>query len=513
MSEPSATSLPESVARPKPSVPVKTFAQRVGEEVLARWGARVGLTWIGIVALLAIFAPFIANSHPYVMRDSEGNLSSPLLQWLSPVDVLLLLGFFFTIIAVAVLRRQRLSHRLVAAVWLSAAVAPALFHAVFLQDWHLGIYGTGRGVLLTVLIIIALPWLRIMIIPLTARFWSLPFKAGLIALGVAITIVFVIYPVLPPRIHNQLSYRERIAMGEISDVRFAPIPFGPTDAMGDLPDTRSLAPGWYPRDPNAPDLSDSERRRIALTLEREEPLPKEYRQAEGESYYSRVYILGTTPSGYDLASRMIHACRIALAIGFIATGIAVFIGIVVGALLGYFSGWVDLIGLRIVEIIAAIPTIFLLIAIVAFYGRNLYLMMVIIGLTGWVGYALFVRAEFLRLRKQDFVQAAIACGLPLRSVLFRHMLPNGVAPVLVQASFGVASAILTEATLSFLGLGLVDEPSWGQLLNQAREGGKFFWWIALYPTLAIFLTVYAYNLVGEAMRDAIDPHMKKAAQL
>jgi len=152
----------------------------------------------------------------------------------------------------------------------------------------------------------------------------------------------------------------------------------------------------------------------------------------------------------------------------------------------------------------------LLLAFVAAFGANLYMMMVIIGLTSWVGYAVFIRAEFLRLRQQDFVQAARACGLPLWSILFRHMLPNGVAPVLVSASFGVAGAILAESTLSFLGIGLVEEASWGKLLNQALGvGGTFYWWIALYPGLAIFLTVFAYNLVGEALRDAIDPHMAR----
>ena len=137
-------------------------------------------------------------------------------------------------------------------------------------------------------------------------------------------------------------------------------------------------------------------------------------------------------------------------------------------------------------------------------------MMVIIGITGWTGYARYIRAEFLRLRQQDFVQAAIALGLPLRSILFRHMLPNGIAPVLVAASFGVASAILAEATLSFLGLGLVGEPSWGQMLNQAVRSSSFNWWMAAFPGGAIFLTVFAYNLIGEALRDAIDPHLNKS---
>jgi peptide/nickel transport system permease protein len=137
-------------------------------------------------------------------------------------------------------------------------------------------------------------------------------------------------------------------------------------------------------------------------------------------------------------------------------------------------------------------------------------MMVIIGITGWTSTARFIRAEFLKLRKQDFVQAAIASGLPLRRVLFGHMLPNGITPVLVTTSFGIAAAILYESTLSFLGLGLIDQPSWGQMLNQARGvGASFIWWIAIYPGLAIFLTVLAYNLIGEALRDAIDPHLNR----
>jgi len=134
-------------------------------------------------------------------------------------------------------------------------------------------------------------------------------------------------------------------------------------------------------------------------------------------------------------------------------------------------------------------------------------MMVIIGITSWSGYARYTRAEFLKLRKMEYVQAAIVSGIPLRSILFRHMLPNGVAPLLVAMSFGVASAILAEATLSFLGLGLVDAPSWGQMLNQAVNSATFNWWMALFPGGAIFFTVFTYTLLGEAFRDAIDPQI------
>lgn len=220
-----------------------------------------------------------------------------------------------------------------------------------------------------------------------------------------------------------------------------------------------------------------------------------------------THLMGTEENGADVLSRMIHACRIALSIGLIASGIALFIGVIVGGLMGYFSGIVDMLGMRLVEIFEDIPTLFLLLTFVAFFGRSLYMMMVIIGVTGWSGYARFVRTEFLKLRKQDYVQAAVASGLPLTSILFRHMLPNGVAPLLVSVSFGIAGAILAEATLSFLGLGVVDAPSWGAMLDQAVKSSSFNWWMAVFPGGAIFMTVFAYNLIGEAFRDAIDPKL------
>lgn len=224
-----------------------------------------------------------------------------------------------------------------------------------------------------------------------------------------------------------------------------------------------------------------------------------------------MHLMGTEENGADVLSRMIHACRISLSIGLIASGIALLIGVVVGGLMGYFSGIVDMLGMRLVEIFEDIPTLFLLLTFVAFFGRSLYMMMVIIGVTGWSGYARYVRTEFLKLRKQDYVQAAVAGGLPLSSILFRHMLPNGVAPLLVAVSFGVAGAILSEATLSFLGLGVVDAPSWGQMLDQAVKSSTFNWWMAVFPGGAIFMTVFAYNLIGESFRDAIDPKLSREA--
>ena len=290
--------------------------------------------------------------------------------------------------------------------------------------------------------------------------------------GVGVVAIIAYSQVSPPVLTIYEQYREMQGAEQIERIVHAPIPYSAKDYLRDFGDTGIEPP-----------FAASERH----------------------------HWLGTEANGADVAARMIHASRIALGIGFIATGIALVIGTIIGGLMGYFSGVVDIIGMRLVEIFEAIPTLFLLLTFVAFFGRSIYMMMIIIGITSWSGYARYVRAEFLKLREQDFVQSAIACGLPLRSVLFRHMLPNGIAPLLVAASFGVASAILAEATLSFLGLGLVDDPSWGQMLNQAVQSSTFNWWLAVFPGGAIFLTVFAYNLIGEALRDAVDPHTQHSA--
>ncbi|MEQ8844527.1 MAG: ABC transporter permease [Phycisphaerales bacterium] len=224
-----------------------------------------------------------------------------------------------------------------------------------------------------------------------------------------------------------------------------------------------------------------------------------------------AYSLGTDSLGQDMLSQMLHACRLSISIGLVSTAIAVVIGVTIGALMGYFGGWVDMLLYRVVEVFMAIPLLFLLIVAAAVLPRNTYVMMAIIGCVTWTGSARFIRAEFYKLRGQDFVQSARAVGLPLRSVLFKHMLPNGVTPVLVDASFAIAAAILAEAVLSYLGLGPANQASWGRLLSDANnQVGKFMWWLAIFPGFAIFLTVLSYNLIGEALRDAIDPKLKKA---
>jgi len=223
--------------------------------------------------------------------------------------------------------------------------------------------------------------------------------------------------------------------------------------------------------------------------------------------------LGTDFLGRDLLSRMIWGARVSLSIGFVAEAIALFIGVVLGALAGYYRGWVDIVISRVIEVVICFPTFFLILAVVAFLPPSIYYVMLVLGLFGWMGIARLQRGEFLRLVNQDFVQSAVALGASRPRVMFRHILPNGLAPVLVAASFGIAGAMLTESGLSFLGFGVQEpETSWGQILFTGRTaalgGLAGQWWVFTIPGAAIFIAVTCYNLVGDGIRDAVDPRLK-----
>ena len=369
------------------------------------------LSVMGLMVVVGIFAPLLANHRPYVLINDAG-VQFPLFRALSVTDWILLTVFIEACVGVVLLRRK------------------------------------SRIRLYVIVAMLAL-----------------------------VLVAIVASTIRRPEI-DLTDYRA--AAGQGAFAVFAPIGHDPTASNINA---RNKPPGW--RD-------------------------------VGAAHARPTHWLGTDDAGADVAARLIHAARVALAIGLIATGIALVLGVVFGALMGYFGGWIDMIGMRIVEIFMAIPRLFLLLTIIAFLPPQfnqymLYAMMVVIGSTSWMGGARLLRAEFLRLRDQDFIHAARAAGLPMRSIILRHMLPNSMTPILVDTSFAIAAVILLEANLSFLGFGIKPpNPSWGQMLAQAIDPatGVFRWWLAIFPGLMIFLTVFSLNIIGDTLRDAIDPKLR-----
>lgn len=243
------------------------------------------------------------------------------------------------------------------------------------------------------------------------------------------------------------------------------------------------------------------------------PIPYSYSEYDLDSIVispGTSHILGTDEQGRDLAARMLYGTRVSILIGFIAVSLYVLIGIIIGSIAGYYGGIIDIVVSRIIEIMMCFPTFFLILTILALVGPSLLSVMVVIGLTGWTGIARIVRGEFFKLRETEFVMASRALGARDRWIIIRHVLPNSLAPVLVSATFGIASTILIESSLSFLGFGVQPPtPSWGDILSQSRDFMDFAWWLTLIPGLAIFITITAYNLVGEGFQDAIDPKSLK----
>jgi peptide/nickel transport system permease protein len=475
-------------------VPAKAFWPDAWSQVLKRPAAVCGLVWISIVAFFAVFSPVLANGHPLVVRhlDASGAVtrtSYPLFDFLSALDVILLIlglvGIPLALLLPVSTRARRFK-------WLASTfvialvtiVAAALIQGAMnapeaspsLRALRTAAYGpyaaAAFGLALAAFVTLALP----IGVPRSRRLIAL--LVGGIA-GVACVAATWNRPAL-----ESFDYQRRAVAGEIS-ATYTLVPFGPQQRFSELsrqPPNTTLGEGLG----LAPDQPGARHR----------------------------FVLGTDAFGSDVLAQLLHACRLSISIGLVSTGIALTIGVTLGALMGYFGGWVDLVLFRVVEIFMAVPVLFLLIVAVAVIKpefRTTYTMMAIVGCFSWTGMARFTRSEFLKLRNQDFVQSAKAVGLPLRSVLFKHMLPNGVAPVLVESSFAIAAAITVEAVLSYLNLGPIDQASWGKLLASAVSSeGEFKWWLAVFPGLAIFLTVLSYNLVGEALRDAIDPKLKKA---
>jgi len=221
---------------------------------------------------------------------------------------------------------------------------------------------------------------------------------------------------------------------------------------------------------------------------------------------SMQHWMGTDGLGRDVLSRMLHGGRISLLVGLVAVGISTVIGVLLGAIAGFYRGWIDTFIMRLVDIMLSIPSFFLILAVIAFLTPSIINIMIVIGLTSWMGVTRLVRAEFLSLSEREFVTASRTLGAKNARLIFTHLLPNSLTPIIVSAVLGVAGAVLMESGLSFLGLGVqAPQASWGNILTDGKEYIQFAWWLSLFPGLAILITVLGYNLLGEGLRDALDP--------
>lgn len=544
--------------------PTRGFWTEAWDQITRRPAAVIGMSWVAIIAFFAIFAPLIANGHPLMMweLDEAGNrgaMSSPLLNSLSAADVVLLfwgivVPIFLVLPMIKLSRSERLRALIAGGIQSTIiTVLAGIIYARFsgstisdqMRSWEQSSWFVPL-VMSIVGILAAIPFLAIAIWVYASVWRSI--KVVTISIIVSVLVGMYWSPAL-----EKFEYRQREAANEIETV-YTLVPYSPNQSSSTMynrePGATQMTALWDKfegrlRLDNDHQAMYSEEELVAMPIETVHleslervsrsiapflPVPIEDLLSEIESEnasgelpnlltlrdrilgnHAEGHLLGTDTLGQDVLSQMLHACRLSVSIGLVSTSIAVTIGVTIGAIMGYFGGVIDLLLYRVVEVFMAIPVLFLLIVAASVLPRNTYVMMAIIGCFTWTGAARFIRAEFMKLRDMDYIQSAQAMGLPLRSILFKHMLPNGVTPVLVEASFLIAAAILIEATLSYLGLGPSGQASWGLLLSSAiGDTGVFVWWLAIFPGGAIFLTTLAYNLIGEALRDAVDPKLKKA---
>lgn len=316
---------------------------------------------------------------------------------------------------------------------------------------------------------IALGWIGVVLLaailaPLIAN--SRPLVLEPIGAGVQSREYPLFRSLLRPRM-EAYDFAERAERGEVR-ARFTLIPFSPDERAGDR-DASFLPPG-------------------------------------ADASAGRVHLLGTDRHGQDVLSGLLHGARPAMLAGLLAAGVSTLLGVVIGAVMGYFGGWIDVVLQRVIEVVMGVPLLFVLVMAAAMMPRRIEATMALIAAFTWTTVARHTRLEFMRLREAEFVLAARATALPKRSILFRHMLRNAAAPILVDASFTVAAAVVLEATLSYIGLGPAGSGSWGTLLASASgDTRELRWWLILFPGGAIFLTALSYNILGEAARDRLDP--------
>lgn len=476
--------------------------------------AMAGLAIVIFFFLLAFFAPFLAHNLPIYWIDAEGKGSYPLLrEFFAPQETteqMLEMGFNYALLFIPssllilwLFRRiaphlsvQESRFATVATTIVFSLLIASLITYVLLpgkvswtaggwrevlllwwKDFQLALRERPSTSILRLLLLVPL-------LLLSVGFWVSVMTTlqislrgfGVLILGILLCLPFAITKRV--KTPDPAFYRLAAAEGRGRGI-FPLLPYGPTEqGFGKL-----LPPSWWQHGPQ-----------------------------KDPSCKPGVHLLGTDNLGRDVLARIIHGARVSLSVGLATVAIASFLGIMIGSYAGYFGGWVDMVVSRAIEIVICVPTLFLILAIVAIVDeRSIFNIMLVLGLTGWTGVARLIRGEVLKQKRLDYVASAEALGASANRIMFRHILPNAMGPALVSITFGVASAILTESTLSFLGLGVSPPtPTWGILLNEARqEGAQTYWWLAVFPGILLFLSVTAYNLVGEGLRDAMDPRLRR----
>ncbi len=511
--------------------------------------ALFAIGWIGLVALGAVLAPFVANANPLWVQviGADGAItasSSPLWESLTAADLLLFFGTIAGTVWLAVPVKMPRGERLGVLVVMAVIAGFTIVFASFAGDWLDEPERTGWTHALGQWISDPLNvWRRVVVcaviaLPFALIALAIPFLLSLRARCIVVALALAAVAVAAGARWQSVPvdfdrYVTQEAAGRIRCV-YTLIPWSPDRLRSELitvPPMSSVAQAYHAKDAAAgreferfaaavakanrdgnEELAVRARADVEQVARQRSSLQREWKPLLTSPFATHAFILGTDSNGADVLAQLLWACRLSISVGFVSTGIAVMIGVTMGSIMGYFGGKIDMLLFRVVEIFMAVPVLFLLIVAAGVLPRSTYVMMAIIGCLSWTGAARFTRAEFMKLRHQDFVQGARASGLPLRSILFRHMLPNGVTPVLVDASFAIAGAIIAEATLSYLGLGPDNQASWGKLLSSATgTTGTFVWWLAIFPGAAIFFSVLAYNILGGSLRDAIDPKLRKAA--
>jgi peptide/nickel transport system permease protein len=298
----------------------------------------------------------------------------------------------------------------------------------------------------------------------------------LVVIAAALSVLSAVFEIRPSDPYSWRDFpQEQVDRPQADSGIYPPLPFGPTEQY------------------------------LSARME-----PPRFRDTQPAAKFNQQYRhwLGTADTGQDVLSQMIYGTRVSMTIGFVAVSLYVTIGVIVGAVAGYFGGIIDLLVSRIIEIVQLFPAFFLILTLVGLIGPSIYIIMVVIGITGWPGIARLTRGEVLKQRSLDYTAAAQALGVSHWRIIFRHILPNSLSPALVSIPFGISDAIVTEAGLSLLGFGIrPPAPSWGRLL-QVASGDYHNWWLVVYPSIAIFVTVTTFNLVGNGLRDAMDPRLR-----